>query len=424
MNKNNKKFNSKPMHTVKSTTPTSWKNRLPAFVLLAFMVFWTIGSIFAVRLAFDNGKSNSGVITASAEERAVTVLPKEDVYYIPLYEIPCLQLYSNRGEMSFNSITYYCGLPIIKLDTTSAYGFSLVWGEYDNLSNYQAPFDYGTNVKINNSNLTAGTFSITINRVVIDYTGISEMSGGGVSAQFAWSIGQGVGTDFFIGGYNLKYKTTASYVSLRYEFILYDYFGNLYTEDYAYCDINLRFTSSLAGFTIPLVDSSYFISSTSFVTISENVPTLQYASTKNYLLSIVNGADDVYDYYITTIAQLEKSLSLHQDENTSLRAERQSLQNTISSLRKQVTDLTNQLQTEYKRGYEDGQNVGYTNGYNDGLNDSNQYSFTSLIGAVIDVPVQTFLGLFDFELLDVNMASFFLSLLTLAVILAIVKVFI
>lgn len=83
--------------------------------------------------------------------------------------------------------------------------------------------------------------------------------------------------------------------------------------------------------------------------------------------------------------------------------------------------LADNQQNIYDNGYNAGYDVGYGNGVTDGRADANDYSFVSLIGAVVDVPVQTFLGLFEFEILGVNLASFFLSLLTFAVIIFVIK---
>lgn len=84
-----------------------------------------------------------------------------------------------------------------------------------------------------------------------------------------------------------------------------------------------------------------------------------------------------------------------------------------------------QIQGAYNEGFVNGKTQGYNNGYNagfsDGVANANDYSFTGLLSAVFDVPVQTFTSLFNFDLLGVNLANFFLSLLTLAVVLAIIK---
>ena len=75
----------------------------------------------------------------------------------------------------------------------------------------------------------------------------------------------------------------------------------------------------------------------------------------------------------------------------------------------------------YGNGYSAGDLNGYNRGYQDGANSANTYTFTSLMGSVIDVPVQTFTSLFHFEILGVYLDGFFLGLLTLCVIVTIVK---
>lgn len=69
-------------------------------------------------------------------------------------------------------------------------------------------------------------------------------------------------------------------------------------------------------------------------------------------------------------------------------------------------------------------NSGYNEGYSAGRDDENPYSFTNLIFAVFEVPVKTFVGLFNWNFLGVNLANFVLSLLTLSFIVVIVKRFI
>lgn len=79
-------------------------------------------------------------------------------------------------------------------------------------------------------------------------------------------------------------------------------------------------------------------------------------------------------------------------------------------------------QTGFNQGYSEGSSVGYNKGYSAGVNDSNQYTFMSLIGAVFDAPISAFRGLFNFEILGVNMTAFVSSLFALAVIVVIIKI--
>lgn len=73
--------------------------------------------------------------------------------------------------------------------------------------------------------------------------------------------------------------------------------------------------------------------------------------------------------------------------------------------------------SSYQNGYDDGFGLGY----NQGINDANIYSFGHLISAVVDAPVSMFKGLLDFNVLGVNMSQFALSLLTVALTIAILR---
>ena len=68
-----------------------------------------------------------------------------------------------------------------------------------------------------------------------------------------------------------------------------------------------------------------------------------------------------------------------------------------------------------------GKNQGYELGFQEGKAQSSNYTFTSLIGAVFDAPIQAFRGLFNFEILGTNMQGFVLALLTLSVIIVVIK---
>ena len=71
--------------------------------------------------------------------------------------------------------------------------------------------------------------------------------------------------------------------------------------------------------------------------------------------------------------------------------------------------------------YNNGYNTGYNNGKNDGIKSANKYSFLSLIGSVVDAPIQAFTGLFNFDLLGFNMLNFIKALFTLTVIIVVAR---
>lgn len=85
-------------------------------------------------------------------------------------------------------------------------------------------------------------------------------------------------------------------------------------------------------------------------------------------------------------------------------------------------NLAQAKEDSFNKGYSEGSSVGYNKGYSAGINDSNQYTFMSLIGAVFDAPISAFRGLFNFEILGVNMTALVSSLFALAVIVVIIRI--
>ena len=84
-------------------------------------------------------------------------------------------------------------------------------------------------------------------------------------------------------------------------------------------------------------------------------------------------------------------------------------------------DFVGAYENGYSAGRAYGEAIGYNKGYTDGAANANEYTFKGLISSVIDVPINAFRSLFNFDILGFNMANFFLSLLTLGAVLAIVR---
>lgn len=82
------------------------------------------------------------------------------------------------------------------------------------------------------------------------------------------------------------------------------------------------------------------------------------------------------------------------------------------------------LQEQYNKGVAYGKSVAYNEGYNDGAEASNQFTFARLLSSAIDVPINTFKSLFNFEILGVNLTNFFFSLFSISLVLAIIKLII
>ena len=65
----------------------------------------------------------------------------------------------------------------------------------------------------------------------------------------------------------------------------------------------------------------------------------------------------------------------------------------------------------------------FKQGYTYGVEQANVYTFERLLTTVIDVPIRAFTSLFEFDILGVNLASFFFGLLSVSAIIAIIKLF-
>lgn len=79
------------------------------------------------------------------------------------------------------------------------------------------------------------------------------------------------------------------------------------------------------------------------------------------------------------------------------------------------------IRTKTHESFLQGKNKGYELGFTEGKAQGGNYTFTSLIGAVFDAPIEAFRGLFNFEILGTNMQGFVLALLTLSVIIVVIK---
>lgn len=77
----------------------------------------------------------------------------------------------------------------------------------------------------------------------------------------------------------------------------------------------------------------------------------------------------------------------------------------------------------YQQGKDYGYDVGYDVGFGDGVNDSNTYTFFNLITSVVDVPVNAFTSLLNFELLGVNLLDFVGGLLFIGLVSFVLKLF-
>ena len=74
-----------------------------------------------------------------------------------------------------------------------------------------------------------------------------------------------------------------------------------------------------------------------------------------------------------------------------------------------------------KEGLVQGEKIGIEKGKIIGANNAEEYSFSAMLAALIDVPVQAIVGLLNFNVLGINLGGFFFSLFSVCIVLVIVK---
>lgn len=100
-------------------------------------------------------------------------------------------------------------------------------------------------------------------------------------------------------------------------------------------------------------------------------------------------------------------------------------ENTVYQNSLNTTGYTQGYQDGYKQGQQEKEMYGitqYNKGKSDGIASANKYTFKGLISAVFDVPIQTLYGMLDFNILGINILSLVMSIVSVILLIAIVKV--
>lgn len=82
--------------------------------------------------------------------------------------------------------------------------------------------------------------------------------------------------------------------------------------------------------------------------------------------------------------------------------------------------------TVYNTGYQNGYTIGKENGYNSGFNDgvnSNKTGFDNMMFAIADVPIHIISSMLNFNILGINLMSFFMAIITLMLFVFLIRKF-
>lgn len=112
-----------------------------------------------------------------------------------------------------------------------------------------------------------------------------------------------------------------------------------------------------------------------------------------------------------------------QIENSQLKKDNSTLQNQVTQLNSDYSKLQNdynQLNSSFSGQLASEKSLSYSQGYQAGAA-TNGNTFMGLISAVIDVPIKSFINLFNVEILGYNIKDFLIAIMSLCFVAAIVR---
>lgn len=245
------------------------------------------------------------------------------------------------------------------------------------------------------------------------------------------SLGTRVGGDFY---YYLK-TDSEPFIS-KHKLLLFSSSGleltlnNLFTSNYSeilYLSTSANELLTYGGFPMAVMNVGNFTGNIKYIELGEcsDFKQLNYGSSflKPFFIKFFETENDYFyfEFAIPTIVEYEPRIYYIKNPSEFTEDEKYEFGYNTGYSDGYSSGSSDGNSQGYKSGYDFGIIEGYNNGYSKGVENAGKYTFTNLLGAVIDVPVKTFTNLFNFELLGVNLASFFSGLLTLAVIITIIK---
>lgn len=355
----NKKNFKKTPYEIKENTAYFVKNRLPAFILAFLIVFWTVASVFGF-IAFGRSKksAHADIITVSADST--------NSYHTTLFRVPL------RG---------LTGLYEVDTATQLQNEYTLVFSE--------------NSVFLETYHTDGGAISVevvdSVENTLVVYYRYENLSG--------WLSHEG---NMYVEGSEWNYNISANYQ-----------FYYPYTVEYQ-VDESASGLNLICNTTFRYVYNGEIVGTT----VHSCYITPSFPQQSSYWDYVLPSFDLLYEYQQSGIRTLYTDF-IDQNGGEALLIYERNYYESLSN------DNDIAVQGAYNEGYAVGKKEGYSNGYEVGVvagaSSANEYTFDGLLSAVFDVPVRTFTSLFNFDLLGINLANFFLSLLTLAIIIAVVR---
>lgn len=419
MKKNNNKKLKKTPYEIKENTAYFVKNRLPAFILAFLIIFWTIASIFGIVAYIKTEKEdNSGLIMASADSLTLTRTEVDLLHFngmiFPRYLSSGYIPYTLMSNLSFGVVLENGDYrPYIRVVNQNSFDISNRVFYFEEVNGY-------TEVQITVVGYPTNSFNsqdLVLTNFELSFVIFTDWNYDDLYNYFPYQCTVNYLNDYYESGYVPADVYSCMTSSLS--FVKESPYGsdNYMNPKVVNLDLLLPYMDGDGFITCPFL-SSYVEG----VRQEETLGMYTFRSINNAQYTAEN-ADRIYQ--TTDLAILRAEYNSLLEEYNRVKQELDVFDSVYDDTVAHYEERLAYLQSRLNAVYEDGKEAGYANGYDtgfiDGVADANTYSFTGLLSAVFDVPVRIFTSLFNFDVLGVNLANFFLSLLTCAIILFIIR---
>ena len=427
------------------------KNKILTIISSTFGLIAICGGLFACSLSKSEKKIETRAsANLSSLENANMYVASSDLTQYPLYEVNPSPTYTFVGGLSSNGW-------LVNFNSTYTFTAGYVYELYVDLgsTNVTNLLSLGLDTTLSsystNLDSTNGRYFKQVSSTIYTKTFRVERTYGTSNIAYAFVSGSmsfnNVSFEFYSGFYHsdsyFLYPEVEEQLYSSYGFDVFYFYVNFYYNGILYngLQIYMRYTvdvsiNHLYVTTLdynPLYNTGYaFIMNSKYNSSSDlqfidgndiSNPTLLSIMNLVYTLRSFNNYDDTslsVEQYNAIIADLNNQISI--------------LNNDLNNLSQQNSYLETQMDYMYQSGYNDGvesienqlviyYNNGKAEGFNEGLA-ANGTAMTIMSGIlqVALVPVNFFLGIFNFEVLGINFTSLIQVIFTIALTIIIVKV--
>lgn len=379
-----------------STTQKSKNKKIASIILIILMVFWSLGSILSFYNTLSSSKRKNAIMASADEVQLAQETENSSYVKIPLKMIEQSFMY-DRDYWQPHTV-YGLDNVYILFPLNSAEGERRVTLLYGNGQTFTMPYtnepssvegNFGGNSIGNLYNIEENSASV-LSLNTISYYGVVPINGLPSSVYVQ-------GGAFHFGNQNNKLRI---YIDIN-------FIDSINHKNY-YTSVTMFFSGDFVPYAVGMRYS--------------NANYIQYDKSYIYGGSSDSSNEAVYQQ---TIIQQQTTIDTLNSELKAIQLDFNRLNNDHNRLRDAYNAVITERDAAYDNGYLQGQIVGYNNGFADGVETSDSdRSFFGLMSAIVDAPIQALEGLLSFSVFGTDMTDFVFSLIAVAFIIAIIRIFI